>query len=206
MGRRLRPPAAPALALAVVAALAGTACGSGRTGGPRGEPTAVVRSSPDRTFAASSAAVEASAADAQSTARVRFAEPPSRLDVRGPGRSSAAYPELADPLAMVDMVRGAVGVVSYGGVSLRGAATFRYELTVDVAQAVAAAPVTRRDEVAALGERLGSPSFYADVWVDDRGRVRRVQVPVDKASRRPGTRDRTMPALVTVDLFDYRPA
>lgn len=201
--RRTSRPAALVMAATAVAALG--SCGEGRTGGPRGEPTAVVRSAPDRTFAARSASLEASAADAQSTARVAFAAPPATFEVRGPGRASGWYPELGDPLAMVDMVRGAVDVVSYGGVSLRGVSTFRYELVVNVERALVETPPERRDRVAALADRLGSPVFYADVWVDGDGRLRRVQVPVDKASDRPGNRDRTMPALVTVDLFDYEP-
>ncbi|MGH9157166.1 MAG: hypothetical protein ACRD1K_15305 [Acidimicrobiales bacterium] len=182
------------------------ACGQGRTGGPRGEPAAVVRSAPDLTFGAGAASLEASAADAQSTARVTFASPPASLDVRGPGRSSDDYPELADPLALVDMVRGAVEVVSYGGVSVRGVSTFRYELLVNVERALVATPDQRRDRVTALAGRFASPTFYADVWVDGAGRVSRVQVPVDKSIGRPGNRDRTTPAVVTVDLFDYSPA
>lgn len=184
----------------VVAALA--ACGEGRTGGPRGEPEAVVRSSPDRTFAATAVSLDASAADAQSTARVVLADPPDALEVRGPG-PVAKYPELADPLALVDMVRGAIAVESYGGQAIRGVSSFRYELVVNVDRALAVSPAGRRDEVAALAARMGSPSFYADVWVDGDGRLRRVQVPVDKATERPGNRDRNTPAVITVDLFDY---
>jgi len=187
---------------ALVATAAMGACGEGRSGGPRGEPEVVVRSSPDRTFAATAVSLDASAADAQSTARVVLVDPPTALEVRGPG-PAADYPELADPLALVDMVRGAVAVEPYGGQAIRGVSSFRYELVVNVDRALAASPSHRRDEVAALAGRMGRPSFYADVWVDGDGRLRRIQVPVDKATKRPGNRDRNTPAVVTVDLFDY---
>ncbi|MEO7442941.1 MAG: hypothetical protein ABIW46_05340, partial [Acidimicrobiales bacterium] len=175
-------------AVGLLAALSG-ACGDGRTGGPRGEPEVVVRSAPDRTFAAGGASLDASAADAQSTARVSFASPPITLEIKGPGRASGDYPELEDPLALVDLVRGAVEVVSYGGVSVRGVSTFRYEVVVNVDRAVVTAPPGRREAVTALAARLVTPAFYADVWVDGAGRVSRVQVPVDKSTRRPGNRD-----------------
>ena len=47
--------------IAVIGSL--VACGSGRTGGPRGEPQAVVDASPDRTVAAGGASFDATAPD-----------------------------------------------------------------------------------------------------------------------------------------------
>lgn len=197
------PSPVPRLAfLITLAVVALGGCGEGRSGGPRGDPEAVVRSSPDRTFAAGAASLEANAADAQSAARVVFAQPPGPLSVRGPG-PAGDYPELADPLALVDMVRGAIAVESYGGQSIRGASSFRYEVVVNVDRALAVVPAVRRDEVEALAAKFGSSSFYADVWVDDEGRLRRIQVPVDKASGRPGAHERVAPPVVIVDLFDY---
>lgn len=203
--RRLRCVAA-VLATLVVA----SGCGQGRSGGPRGEPVAVVRSAPDRTFAGGSAAVEGAAPDATSSGRVSLGPAggggtatPSTLPLEGRG-AAKGYPELANPLAMVDLVRGAVAVVAYGGVAVRGVSTFRYETVINVERALRSVPEGRRAEVAAVAEALGSPAFYADVWIDEQGRLRRIQVPVTKTTARPATRDRRTPKLITVDLFDYR--
>ena len=107
------------------------------------------------------------------------------------------------PLSVVDLVRGAVEVVSYGGTAVREASTFRYEIVIDVEAAVRATPEGRKAAVRHLADRLGAAAFYADVWVDGEGRIRRVQLPVDKTVQRPGNRDRSRPRLITVDLFAF---
>jgi len=178
------------------------ACGSDRTGGPRGAPEDVVRRSPDLTLAAGSASVDASAPDARSLGRLVFADPRIDLTLDGPGRARN-YPELAEPLALVDLVRGAVAIEAYGGVSVRGVSTFRYELIVNVERALAEVDPSRQAELADFARRLKGDGFYADVWVDGAGRLRRIQVPVDKALKRPSNRDRSFPDLISVDLFDY---
>ncbi|MDQ3569534.1 MAG: hypothetical protein M3396_02710 [Actinomycetota bacterium] len=169
---------------------------------PRPDPQAVVSSSPDRTLREATAQVEAAAPDASSAGRVRFPGPRARLDLTGPG-GAKAYPELGEPLAVVELVRGALEVVSYGGTALREVSTFRYETVIDVDMAVRATPEDRRAAMRAFADRLGAPAFYADVWLDGEGRIRRVQVPVDKTRSRPGSRQRSKPELITVDFYDF---
>jgi hypothetical protein len=177
------------------------ACGADRTGGPRGAPEAIVRRAPDRTLAEGTARVEAAAPGAQSRGRLRLDEPGQ---LRLAGRQAAkGYPELAHPLAVVDLVRGAVAVEPYGGIAVRGVSTFRYETVLNVERALRATPADRLPRVEAVARMLGAPAFYADVWVDSQGRLRRVQVPVVKTTQRPETRDRRTPDLITVDLFDF---
>ncbi|MDP8976325.1 MAG: hypothetical protein M3N28_08205 [Actinomycetota bacterium] len=175
---------------------------SGGAAGSRGAPEAVIRAAPERTLAAASARVEAAAPDASSVGVVRFPGPGAELQPSGPG-ASKGYPELRDPLAVVDLVRGALEVVSYGGTAVREASTFRYETVIDVEAAVRATPEGRKAAVQAMADRLGVRAFYADVWVDTEGRIRRVQMPVEKTVKRPGNRDRTRPPLITVDFFAF---
>ena len=190
------------LALLLLGAVASAACGSDRTGGPRGTPEAIVRRSPDRTFAEGSARVEAAAPGAQSRGRLSL-DGPDELRLAGL-EAARGYPELAHPIAMVDLVRGAVAVEPYGGTAVRGVSTFRYETVVNVERALQATPEVRRSRVEAVARMLSAPAFYADVWVDSEGRLRRVQVPVVKTTERPEARDRRAPNLITVDLFDFR--
>lgn len=200
--------------------LAVAGCGADRTGGPRGDPAAVVDAAPDRTMAAGRARFEASAPDAERTGMVDFGAngqagsggtagdeasggdgEPTGADPAG--RVAPAHPELSYPRAVVDLVRGALAVESYGGAAVRGASTFRYETVINVERAVRETPVSRRAEVEELARRLGAPAFYADVWIDDEGRLRRVQVPVEKTTERPAARSKRLPQLVTVDFFDF---
>ena len=177
-------------------------CGS-RSQAPHGDPGTVVLAAPDRTTREATAQVEAAAPDATSRGRVRLSDPEARLEPTGPG-ASKDYPELGQPVAVVDLARGSVEVTSYGGTALRGVSTFRYEVTVDVDLAVRRAPEARRGALSRFSGRLGARAFYADVWLDAQGRLRRVQVPVEKTAQRPGSRDRRTPKLVSVDFFDFR--
>ncbi len=184
----------------LVAALG--ACG-GASAGPSGDPEAVVGAAADRTIQGATAQVEAAAPDASSSGRLRLSDPEARLHPTGPG-AAKGYPELSHPLAVVDLVRGALEVVSYGGTAVRGTSTFRYETLIDVDLAIRSTSEARREALRGFADQLPARVFYADVWVDGEGRIRRVQLPVDKTLERPGSRDRRRPRLVTVDFFDYR--
>ena len=190
-----------AVALALLVALAAAACGADRTGGLRGAPQEVVDAAPDRTLAAGAARFEASARDARREGTIDFADG----SPGGPGDGATSYPELDDPRSVVDLVRGAEQAESYGGAALRGVSTFRYEAVVNVARAVAESPPDRRAAMEGFARALGAPAFYVDLWVDDDGRLRRVQLPVEKTTERPAARSKAMPALLTVDFFDFAP-
>lgn len=192
----------PSFVLALTIALAGGACGTDRTGGPRGTPQAVVDASPDRTVTARSATFAASAPDAESAGKVGL-DAQGQVTEGSVARKAALHPELVDPRSVVDLVRGALGSVSYGGAAVRGTSTFRYEVVINVERAVAETPPERREQMEAFARALGAPGFYADVWVDGNGRLRRVQVPVEKTTKRPPDRSKVLPRLVTVDYFNF---
>lgn len=179
-------------------AVAAVGCG----GDSRGDPQEVVAAAPDRTLSAGRARFDAASPDDQRAGEVDFrAVPAGPGDEAGP--EPRTQPELARPESVVDLVRGAVDSVSYGGAAVRGVSTFRYETVINVERAVRETPAARRPGIEALAQLLGSPAFYADIWVDDDGRLRRVQVPLEKTTHRPEARSRAMPQLVTVDYFDF---
>lgn len=188
----------------VAVAVGGVACGSDRTGGPRGEPQAVVDASPDRTFAAGGARFDATAPDGERSGVVAFGTEGRVTDAES-ARKAAEHPELVDPAAVVDLVRGALASVAYGGAAVRGTSTFRYETVINVERAVAETPAERRPRMEAFAASLGAPAFYADVWIDGEGRLRRIQLPVEKTTERPPDRAKELPRLVTVDFFDFTP-
>ena len=182
--------------------LGGVACGSDRTGGPRGEPQAVVDATADRTVAARRAAFDATTPDAERHGQIEFGE---SVTISGPEATgnAAEHPELADPASVVDLVRGALGSISYGGAAVRGTSTFRYETVINVERAVAETPAAGRPRMEAFAVALAAPAFYADVWIYGQGRLRRIQFPVEKTTERPPDRAKVLPRLVTVDFFDY---
>ena len=188
-----------ALAISTVVAVG---CGSDRTGGPRGEPQAVVDASPDRTLTAESAAFEASAPEAVRIGRVAL-DDTGEVTGESAARNTQQYPELVDPRSVVDLVRGALASESYGGAAVRGVSTFRYETVINVERAVAETPTAGRARMEQFARLLGSPAFYADVWIDADGRLRRVQVPVEKTTERPEARSKRLPTLVTIDFVDF---
>lgn len=192
------------LLLAAAALLGVAACGSDRTGGPRGEPVAVVDAAPDRTIAAGRARFDATAPDAARSGTVVFDGGETTGEATGP--NAGAHPELADPGSVVDLVRGAISPVAYGGAAVRGVSTFRYEVVINVERSVAETPPARRARMEEFARALGGAALYADVWIDGDGRLVRVQLPVEKTTQRPPDRARELPRLITVDYFDFTPS
>jgi hypothetical protein len=180
--------------------LVGAACGSDRTGGPRGAPVAVVRASPDHTLQAGRGRVAAASPVATSAGTVDFAAGRATVKLRGPGRAAL---EVADPLVVVDMVRGATKIEPFGGAEVRGKSTMQYRIDVDPAKAAAAAPADRQPALQGIDRQLAQRTFYADVFVDAAGRIRRVITPVHKEKGRLGWKSKETPELIVVDFYDF---
>ena len=162
----------------------------------------MVDASPDRTLTARSAAFEASGPTAIRAGRVAF-DDIGEITAETSARNVDQHPELQDPRSMIDLVRGALAAESYGGAAVRGASTFRYETVINVERAVAETPPAGRARMEAFAQLLGSPVFYADVWIDGDGRLRRIQLPLEKTAERPEARSKRIPQLVTVDFVDF---
>lgn len=161
-----------------------------------------MRAAPDASVAAGRVGVDAAGPDAEASGTIDLQT--GVADLRFGGTRGASPPaEVADPGAVLDLIRGAVDIHSYGGQSIRGVATFRYEAVVNVERALVDVPAGRRAALEALTTKLGAPAFYVDVWVDGSRRIRRIQVPVAKTMQRPNSRERAKPDMITVDYFDY---
>jgi len=89
----------------------------------------------------------------------------------------------SNPSAGLDALRGATGdVKKTGRETVRGTRTTRYRAQLDLDQAVAKAPEDQRTEVAGTVQALGSGTVPADVWVDGKGRVRKIRLSVGSES------------------------
>ncbi len=187
-----------ALAVTVVlVALVSTACGSEDGAGPRGTADAVVGRAPDRTEAAGRAKVAAFAPGRQGDGTIDLRTGVAQVAQKGPG---APNPFLSDPALAIDLVRGAARIETFGGVGVQGVGTMMYELDVDPAKALAKAPPERRDRLAKV---LPAKAFYADVFIDTQGRIRRVLLPVDLTDPRQYGDSKITIEEMTVDFFDF---
>jgi len=85
----------------------------------------------------------------------------------------------SDPNGSLDALRGVKGDVKrVGSEKVRGTNTTRYRVTIDADQAVNSAPEAQRDEVRNSIGTLGSKTIPADVWIDGKGRLRKVRLHV----------------------------
>jgi hypothetical protein len=180
--------AAVVLSLAAAVALAG--CGDDRSGGPKGDPTALLSQAPDRTVAAGRAKVAVATPAAVADGTVDFASGQATMSVKP---ATAREPELTNPAVALDVVRAMASVDPYGGAEVRGASTIKYEL--DIAPSA--------ELIAKLGGGLRADTFYADVFIDSQGRIRRVTLPIDLNERRPSDRHEILAKLITIDFYDF---
>jgi hypothetical protein len=85
----------------------------------------------------------------------------------------------SDPNGSLDALRGAASDVErVGSENVRGTRTTHYRVTLDVEQAVANAPEDQREQVRGSVTALGSEPIPADVWVDGKGRLRKMRLRV----------------------------
>ena len=181
----------------VITALTLAACGSEDGAGPRGKPAAVLDRAPDVTWAAGGAQVLAAGPAMESTGSVDLRTGTAKMTVKGVG---VASPFLTDPALALDVVRGVVEIDPFGGLQARGVGTIMYEVDVDPAKALAATPAARRERLAAV---LPAKRFYADVFVDSQGRIRRVLLPVDLTTPRQYGESKITNEEMTVDFYDF---
>lgn len=81
----------------------------------------------------------------------------------------------SDPWADIDLLRGAVHILSDGGGEIEGVSTISYTVTIDPAKAVAATPGARQAALKALLAGRTTP-FMIMVAIDSDFRIRQVEV------------------------------
>jgi hypothetical protein len=117
------------------------------------------------------------------------------------GSSSSVGPG-GDPTQDLNFLRATGQVTTVGSESVRGVPTTHYHAVIDLNSYVAATPPSERAaasrEVAEIEHVTGQDTLPADVWVDLRGRVRRMALDMNICSHAG-----TITTAVTIDLFDY---
>jgi hypothetical protein len=85
-----------------------------------------------------------------------------------------------DPSQALDQLRGAGDVKKVGSETVRGTQTTHYTATLDLRKAADRAPADKRaaarSTIDALIKLAGTSTFPAEVWIDQRGRARRMKL------------------------------
>jgi hypothetical protein len=110
-----------------------------------------------------------------------------------------------DPRKMLEFLRAASGgIENVGREELRGVSTTHYRATVDLREYEKLVPPDKREELRSMMsealEQTGLTELPVDVWLDDNGLVRQVEMSV--SGRQPGT-DETLDGTIRFELWDY---
>jgi hypothetical protein len=79
----------------------------------------------------------------------------------------------------VAFLRGAVDALPYGGQEVEGVNTYRYSVHIDLSLAAASTPPPERASLQAAAAAIGPVLWPADVWIDEQGRVVRIELAED---------------------------
>ena len=108
------------------------------------------------------------------------------------------------------LLRGAVVALAYGGQEIRGEGTLRVSVHNDLQQAVRASPPDQRPALLAAAAAIGPVLWPADVWIDQQGRVVRLEIAEDPELHTTTTRgnlfitdDGNPLALTDLDFYDF---
>jgi hypothetical protein len=106
-----------------------------------------------------------------------------------------------DPRKMLEFLRAATGgIETVGREELRGVSTTHYRATVDMAEYEKLVPADQRSMTEDLLEQTALGEVPVDVWLDDHGLVR--QVEMSFAATQPGTTE-TAEGSMRFELYDY---
>ncbi|HVE47379.1 MAG TPA: hypothetical protein VNA57_11625 [Acidimicrobiales bacterium] len=85
-----------------------------------------------------------------------------------------------DPTAALNYLRGATDNVQVlGQEDVRGARTTHYKALIDLQKAAREVAPQYKDDITQIIKQLGSDTIDSDVWLDDEGRLRKLQYQVD---------------------------
>lgn len=124
------------------------------------------------------------------------------------GLGNLVQSQSSDPSAALQYLRGVTGAVQkVGRERIRGVDTTWYETTVDLARAADRAPKEAGRAIRQISETFAVDRVPVEVWIDSRGRARRLLQRVDFAEAAATGRfpPGSLPALVevTIEFYDF---
>lgn len=116
-----------------------------------------------------------------------------RVAAGGQGSGGFAVLGATDPTGALAALGGAGTVTKLAGEEIRGEDTDHFRATVDLRKAAAQAGA-RKADVDRLAAAIEQPEIPIDVWIDDEGRARRMQLTLSPS----GTKTK-----VTLEFFEF---
>lgn len=127
-------------------------------------------------------------------------EPWLRISLEELGLRGLSQVGQQDPLAVVEILRGAYGEVEeLGSEEVRGTSTTHLRANVDIGRLIEGLPKGSGNQVVASYKQLGIEEMPVDVWLDDTGRLRRLTSDVELTGR--ATQGGRMQLLV--EFYDF---
>jgi hypothetical protein len=109
-----------------------------------------------------------------------------------------------DPTQALALLKGASSDVrEVGTEQVRGTDTTHYKATIDLRKAAEQRSPQAKRQVERLLEQAQVQSFPADVWVDDQGRLRKMQYTMQVRPRATGQQQGSATVNTTMELFDF---
>jgi len=109
-----------------------------------------------------------------------------------------------DPTQALALLKGASSDIrEVGTEQVRGAGTTHYKATIDLRKAAEQQGSATRKQVETLVEQSQVPSFPADVWIDDQGRLRKMQYTLRMRPKDAGQQQVGGTVKSTIELFDF---
>jgi hypothetical protein len=147
-----------------------------------------------------------------SAGRPWLAGTPARIAATGHDRISPLDTLIVRPGAgtALALLRGATDALVYGGQEIRGEGTLRISVHIDLQQAARASPPDQRPALLEAAAAIGPVLWPADVWIDQQGRVVRLEIAEDPELHTTTTRgnlfitdDGNPLALTDLDFSDF---
>ena len=115
-----------------------------------------------------------------------------------------------DPTAALNYLRGVTDQVSVVGTEeVRGVETTHYKALIDLKKAAEQVSDRLEDDISQIISQLGSETIDSDVWIDDEGRLRKLQYSVDLSKVKVPGNEPVDPAVrmgtltASFELFDF---
>jgi hypothetical protein len=129
-----------------------------------------------------------------------------KLDLAAAGRqgginlgSLSQLQQQADPTQILAYLKGATDDArEVGEEDVRGESTTHYRSEIDLRRAADSLPAESRPAIEEAIATLGTSTFPLDAWIDDGGRLRRMEFSVDPDGTGPSA-----PGSVQMELFDF---
>lgn len=108
-----------------------------------------------------------------------------------------------DPAGILTYLRGVTGATEQGSAQVRDTQTTHYQTTVNLQKATKGQGPQVEQQAQQLQQQLGKPKLPMQLWLDDQGRVRKLETKLPAGGGGQGPSASPSRILVTEEFYDY---